>query len=173
LGKSSSFYPNRGDESRKRGRAPAVDDKNRLNSPSNLWPVVGTRNALEVTSKLAGQPESIGSFRIASKIRSLKILRADILGWIYDAIDDVNAQSADDRSLEKTPETRLLGGENGIDSLTFVNLVVALEEQIQVQTGNSVVLVDENSMASQEHPFQTVGTLAEYVKRVLAKPRTN
>jgi hypothetical protein len=32
------------------------------------------------------------------------------------------------------------------------------------------VLVDEDNMAADEHPFRTIGTLAEYVERVLNKP---
>lgn len=97
----------------------------------------------------------------------------DILGLVYSAIDEVNAQSADGAAIAKTPDARLLGGERGLDSLTFVNLVVAIEEQIQNGLGKSVVLVDEDSMALQEHPFRTVGTLAAYVEKILAKQQPN
>ncbi len=100
-------------------------------------------------------------------------MHQDILGLVYSAIDDVNAQSADGTTIEKKPETRLLGGSSGLDSLTFVNLIVALEEQIQNRLGQSVVLVDEGSMALQEHPFRTVGSLADYVEKILAKQQTN
>ena len=93
----------------------------------------------------------------------------DILELVYSAIDEVNAQAAEGAAIDKRPETRLLGGERGLDSLTFVNLVVAIEEQIQNGLGKSVVLVDEDSMALQEHPFRTVGTLAAYVEKVIAK----
>ena len=100
-------------------------------------------------------------------------MRDNILGLVYAAIDDVNAQSANGALLEKTPEAPLLAGKKGVDSLTFVNLVVALEEQIQTKTGNSVVLVDEDSMALNEHPFRTVGTLASYVEQILARSQAN
>jgi len=100
-------------------------------------------------------------------------LRQDILGLVYSAIDEVNAQSSGETPISKTPETRLLGGDQGLDSLTFVNLVVALEEQIQSGLGQSVILVDEDSMALQEHPFRTVGTLAGYVEKLLAKQQAN
>ena len=100
-------------------------------------------------------------------------LRQDILELVYAAIDEVNAQSANGTAIAKTPESRLLGSENGVDSLTFVNLVVALEEQIQDKLGQSVVLVDEDSMALQEHPFRTIGTLAEYVEKLVAKHKPN
>jgi len=92
---------------------------------------------------------------------------------VYSAIDEVNAQSAAGAAIAKTPDTRLLGGDQGLDSLTFVNLVVALEEQIQNGLGQSVVLVDEDSMALQDQPFRTVGTLADYVERIIAKQQPN
>jgi D-alanine--poly(phosphoribitol) ligase subunit 2 len=100
--------------------------------------------------------------------KELKALSQNVLGLVYSAIDDVNAQSATEL-IAKTPDTRLLGGAGGLDSLTFVNLVVALEEQIQTGLGKSVTLVDEDSMALQEHPFRTVGTLADYVEKLLAR----
>lgn len=97
----------------------------------------------------------------------------NILGLVYSAIDEVNAQSAGGVVIAKTPEARLLGGDQGLDSLTFVNLVVAVEEQIQNGLGKSVVLVDEDSMALQEQPFRTVGTLAAYVEKIIAKQQPN
>jgi acyl carrier protein len=96
------------------------------------------------------------------------ILRQDSLQLVYAAIDEVNAQSADAVPLVKSPDTSLLGGDQGMDSLAFVNLIVALEEQIQAKTGQSVVLVDENSMSLQDQPFRSVATLARYVDTLLA-----
>jgi D-alanine--poly(phosphoribitol) ligase subunit 2 len=93
-------------------------------------------------------------------------LRQDTLELVYAAIDEVNSQTVDG-AIEKSPDTSLLGGDQGMDSLTFVNLIVALEEQIHSRTGKSVVLVDENSMSLQEHPFRTVASLADYVGRLL------
>ena len=100
-------------------------------------------------------------------------MREEILALVYAAIDDVNAQSAKGPLLKKAADAPLLSGKSGVDSLTFVNLMVALEEQIQTTTGKSLVLVDENSMALQEHPFRTVGTLAAYVEQVLSRPQAN
>ena len=95
-------------------------------------------------------------------------MRQEILELVYAAIDEVNAQSANGAGIAKMPDARLLG-DQGVDSLTFVNLVVALEEQIQNGLGKAVVLVDEDSMSLQEHPFRTVGTLADYVEKIIAK----
>jgi acyl carrier protein len=95
-------------------------------------------------------------------------LRQDIVQLVYAAIDEVNAQTVNGEPVEKSLETPLLGGDNGMDSLTFVNLIVALEEQINSQLGKSVVLVDENSMSLQDQPFRSVDTLARYVERLVA-----
>lgn len=95
-------------------------------------------------------------------------LSENVLQLVYAAIDEVNAQATDGVVIEKTPDTRLLGGKSGIDSLTFVNLIVALEEQIQNSLGKSVVLVNEGTMLLREHPFRTVGTLASHVETTVA-----
>lgn len=100
-------------------------------------------------------------------------MREDILRLVYVAIDDVEARSVNGLSVEKTPDAPLLGTNNGVDSLTFVNLVVAIEEQIHKAMGKSVVLVEEDNIAMQEHPFRTVGTLADYIKRVIDKQQRN
>ena len=96
-------------------------------------------------------------------------MREEILTLVYNAIDEVNAQSADGEPVEKNTDTDLLGGAKGIDSVTFVNLIVAIEEQIQSSMGRSVGLVDEDGMALEERPFRTVGTLATYVEKVVSR----
>jgi acyl carrier protein len=96
-------------------------------------------------------------------------LREDIVALVYSAIDEVDPVTTSGSPLDKSPEARLLGSDKGVDSLTFVNLVVAIEEQIQKKFGKSVVLVDEDNMAMDEHPFRTIGTMAGYIERVLNK----
>ncbi len=93
----------------------------------------------------------------------------NILEIVYAALDDADAQSLDGSPVKKSPDSPLLGSDKGVDSLTIVNLVVAIEEKIEAKLGKTVVLVDEDSMALQEHPFRTVGTLASYVEKVLNK----
>ena len=96
-------------------------------------------------------------------------MREDIVSLVYAAIDEVNAQSMDGGPVEKSLDTPLLGSDEGMDSLTFVNLIVAIEEQIQTRLGKAVVLVDETSMSRQDQPFRTVGTLARYVEDLVGQ----
>ena len=90
-----------------------------------------------------------------------------ILNLVYAAIDDVNALSKDGVRIQKDADAHLLGGEGGVDSLTFVNLIVAIEEKIQDSLGKTVVLINEDTMSLQTHPFRTVGTLVKYVEGVI------
>ena len=96
-------------------------------------------------------------------------MREDILALIYSAMDEVDPMTAGGEPLQKTPDARLLGSDQGVDSLTFVNMVVAIEEHIQKKLGKSVILVDEDNMVLGEHRFRSIGTLSEYVERVLNK----
>jgi acyl carrier protein len=96
-------------------------------------------------------------------------LRDDILQLVYAAIDEVNAQAVNGVAIEKAMDTPLLGGDRSVDSLTFVNLVIALEEQIQNTLGKSVVLVDEASMSLQDQPFRSVGSMAAYAEKLVSQ----
>ena len=98
-------------------------------------------------------------------------MREDILALVYSAIDEVDPVTSSGSPLEKSLDARLLGSDKGVDSLTFVNLVVAIEEQIQKKLGKSVVLVDEDNMAMDAHPFRTIGTMADYIEILLNKEK--
>jgi acyl carrier protein len=100
-------------------------------------------------------------------------MRDDILATIYAAIDELNSQSIGGAKIQKSAETPLLAKGAGLDSLAFVNLIVAVEGQLETTMGLSVVLVDEDSMSLQEHPFRTVGSLASYVEAVVARQRAS
>ena len=100
-------------------------------------------------------------------------MRNDILPIIYAAIDELNGQSIKGLKIQKNVETQLLAKGSGLDSLAFVNLIVAVEGHLETSLGLSVVLVDEDTMSLQENPFRTVGSLASYVEAVVAKQSAN
>jgi acyl carrier protein len=96
-------------------------------------------------------------------------VNGDIVAIIYAAIDEVNSQSMGELKIQKNLETQLLAKGSGLDSLAFVNLIVAVEGQLETSLGLFVVLVDEDSMSLQQNPFRTVGSLASYVEAVIAR----
>ena len=85
------------------------------------------------------------------------------LDIVYRAIDKLNAQSNSDDAIVKAPITKIYDGDNGIDSLDFVNLVVAVEEEIREKVGKPIILIDEKVMNAEVNPFETVNTLADYL----------
>lgn len=61
---------------------------------------------------------------------------------------------------EPGPDTPLYGGESGIDSLSLVRLIVAVEAAAAGRFGRRVSLADERAMSMRSSPFRTAGTLA-------------
>ncbi|MFN3557903.1 MAG: hypothetical protein ACK4UQ_01355 [Brevundimonas sp.] len=86
---------------------------------------------------------------------------------IYDAIDAVNEQIVDGPSIKKAPDTSLLGDNSTVDSLTLVNLVVAVEELIHDRLGKTLTLIDEETFTDESRPLATVQSLANLVDKKL------
>jgi hypothetical protein len=81
---------------------------------------------------------------------------------VYEAIDAVNQQLPATRFLRKSPDTIIVGAGGSLDSLAFVNFVIALEEKVTQATGTTVLLLDEN-MAAEDGPFHTADSLARHI----------
>ena len=79
------------------------------------------------------------------------------------AIDLINKNKAEDEQLSKSPYTQLMGEDSNLDSLTIVNLFVAVEQIIEDDTGEIVIVVDQDAIGEDEHPFRTVQTLAAHL----------
>ena len=90
-----------------------------------------------------------------------------VLEIVWAAVDEVNAMASDGNAIVKELDTPLLGADGGIDSLSFVNLVVALEDAVRRERNKSVVIVNEETLASEEHPFRTVRSLSEYLEKLI------
>ncbi len=90
------------------------------------------------------------------------------LALVYQAVDQVNAQSVDGQKILKDPSTPLLDSQGGIDSLALVNLVVAIEQIVFDRTEKSITIVDEDVYSSPDTPFRTLGSLAAYLDKMIA-----
>ncbi len=88
---------------------------------------------------------------------------------IFQAIDQVNQLLLPEQRLTKSPDTALTGNETTLDSLGLVNLIVAVERNIEENFGVGVVLVSEESMSLPESPFRKVSALADYAKILIEK----
>lgn len=79
-----------------------------------------------------------------------------VLATIRAEADDLGYEHLRDAQAD----TPLYGGDSGIDSLSLVRLIVALEGAAQRQAGRRITLADEKAMSMRSSPFRTAGSLA-------------
>ena len=92
-----------------------------------------------------------------------------VLQAVCNAIESVNQLLPKEARLGKTVDTILMGDAGAVDSLKLVNLIVAIEQEIEQDFHVSINLADDESMSMTENPFATVGTLANYVSLLLER----
>ncbi len=92
---------------------------------------------------------------------------------IFSVIDDVNQLLPKEQQLNKSKDSFLFGAEGELDSLGFINLIVAVEMKIEEVFGVTISLVDQEASYQEDTPFKTVGTLVNYVSLVIGKMSTN
>ena len=93
--------------------------------------------------------------------------RNQILEGIYAAIDEVNEQLPEDQNLEKSLETVLLGSSGKLESVNLVNLLVAIEENIEETFDIPISITDERAVSEKNSPFRTVETLCNFMLNLL------
>lgn len=91
--------------------------------------------------------------------------RNEAIAAIYDAIDELNPQ-LDGVTLARSEDTKLFGEGAALDSLSLVNLVMMVEQNIMMETGQEVLLASEAAMSRKRSPYRSVGALADYAAEV-------
>ena len=85
-----------------------------------------------------------------------------ILKMLGDSVDEIELV-AGSLSLDSV----LLGENAVIDSLSLVNLIVDLEEEINDRTGVMISLTDDEAVFAEPSPYSSVKNLALYVDHLL------
>ena len=86
---------------------------------------------------------------------------------VFSTIDALNQELNKEDRLKKSLETRLFGGNSNLDSLGLINLIVAVEQNIEDEFDVTITLADERAMSQENSPFRTVGSLADYIELLL------
>ena len=94
-------------------------------------------------------------------------MKEKILQLIYEAIDALNTQLPKEEYIEKDDGTALFGTGSKLDSLGLINLIVAVEQNIEDEFDITITLADERAMSQKHSPFRTVGSLADYIEILL------
>ena len=90
-------------------------------------------------------------------------MREKILTLVRDAVTDLNDELQYETLENPTEETVLFGGDDGIDSLSLVRLVVDIEQRIQEEIGKKASLTDERAMSAKRSPYRSVGALTDFI----------
>jgi acyl carrier protein len=64
-------------------------------------------------------------------------------------------------------DTTIYGNDSRLDSLGLINLIVAVEQNIEDEFDVNITIADERAMSQKHSPFRTIGSLAEYIEMLL------
>lgn len=89
-------------------------------------------------------------------------MREQVAKIVKDAVSDINEELQYESLENATDDTVLFGGDDGIDSLSLVRLVVDIEQRIQEELNQQANLTDERAMSAKRSPYRSVGSLTEF-----------
>ena len=92
-----------------------------------------------------------------------------VLNIIFLVVGEHNQRSSENYRLEPAPDTVLMGAEGTLDSLQLVSLILEIEEMVQKEFDVPVSVANDQALTRSPSPFQTLGSLAEYVSELLAE----
>ncbi len=84
---------------------------------------------------------------------------------VKEALAMANGDSADVSAIGE--DTYLIGQDALLDSMGLVTLVVDLEQRLEEEYDLTLVLADERAMSQKNSPFRSVGSLADYICRMI------
>jgi acyl carrier protein len=90
-----------------------------------------------------------------------------VVKCVYRVLDEFNAELPSGLKLRKSMDTVLYGPSGQLDSLNFVEIIVAVEQQIEQEFGQAVTLADERAMSQRTSPFATIASLTAYIHELL------
>ena len=90
-----------------------------------------------------------------------------IIHTIFKAVNEINKRLSKKQQLIKSISTILSGSDDKLDSLGLVNLIVAIEQNIEDEFEVSITIADERAMSQKHSPFRTIGSLADYIEMLL------
>jgi acyl carrier protein len=93
--------------------------------------------------------------------------RQEIEQLVYRVLDGINVQLPPDEKLEKAPSTVLIGPGGKLDSLSIVDLVMRVQEEIIDAYGCAVPIAGEDASGTNSSPFRTVESLIDHVLQVV------
>ncbi len=90
-------------------------------------------------------------------------MRDKIIRLVAEAVSDLNDELQYESLNNPSDDTVIFGGDEGIDSLSLVRLVIDIEQRVHEELGKPVSLTDERAMSAKRSPYRSVGALSDFV----------
>jgi len=94
-------------------------------------------------------------------------VKKKIIQIILATIRGLNEDLDEKILIKNDADSPLYGKGSELDSIGLVNLIVALEQNIEDELELSITLADERAMSQKHSPFRTIGSLADYIEKLL------
>jgi len=94
-------------------------------------------------------------------------MHAQITQMLFSVIDELNQMLPPEDQLKKDLETPLAGDSGRLDSAGLINLIAVTEQKTATEFGRTILLTDERTLSQISQVFRTLGTLADYIGRLL------
>ena len=91
-----------------------------------------------------------------------------VLAIISDAISDLNDELDYDHLRKISGTTPIFDGDDSLDSLSLVSLIVDIEARVEDSFATEVVLASEKAMSMKNSPYRSVASLTDFVLEELA-----
>lgn len=96
-----------------------------------------------------------------------KLMKNKINQLVVGAIAELNSELQVEELKSVNAETRLYGSKSALDSIALVTLIADIEDKVSSEFGKDIVLADERAMSQRLSPFGRVGTLVDYIEKLL------
>ena len=88
---------------------------------------------------------------------------AEVGTLVLRVVAAVNTERPADAPISSDLQAMLFGEGAALDSLGLVNLIVAIEQEMEDEWDVSIALADEKAMSQRRSPFRTLGALIDYI----------
>lgn len=89
-------------------------------------------------------------------------MKDEIVAIISEALNEINEELDYDSLRNPTVDTEIFGGDEGVDSLSLVRIVTAVEMEVNDRFDANVLLASEKAMSMRNSPYRSVGSLADF-----------
>jgi len=93
--------------------------------------------------------------------------RDEVLAIVLGALENLNAELDEADQVQIGPTTPLFGDDATLDSLSLVSVIVDVETALTMKWDAPISLTDDRAMSRAISPFDSVGTLTDYVLELL------